>query len=224
MSLVPNYTTFYPEYSRRSRGTKTRGLLTKTGNMASPTLQFIPTPQRSTNYLLKVLHSEAPKTMAASFLNFSPFWGNKGEWEAQQWQLTHSLKSVCLGYFSSHVPHSKLGLSGGRGSQAVPMRAWWHFDHHQMLLLPVITGWQTAGRSLGFATHSSQWVRTPALPLLVFVATKPFVFWDREGRWQKLQLNGILYSMVRGSHSSKTAWAPSLDDRQSSFVIPVKAV
>lgn len=79
MPLVPNYTIFYPVCSRGRRGTKTKGLLTKTGNMGTPTLQIIPASQRSPNYLLRELHLQAPKAMAASILQFSPFWGNKGQ-------------------------------------------------------------------------------------------------------------------------------------------------
>lgn len=64
--------------------------------------------------------------------------------------------------------------------------------------------------------------RTPPSPFLVLLL--PNLLWTERGRWQKLQLNGILCSMVGGSHSRKTARAPSLDDRQSSFLVPVRSV
>lgn len=84
----------------------------------------------------------------------------------------------------------------------------------ELSLLRVILDWLPAGRWLGFAGESSLWVsRTSALLFLVLAANQTSMFGSRKERWQKLQVNGILYSVVRGFHSRKTAWPPSLVDR-----------
>lgn len=89
-------------------------------------------------------------------------------------------------------------------------------------LLHIIPGWLTAGRPFGFATDSSLWVsRTSALHFLGLTATQTLVFGDKEGRWWKLQVNGILYSLVRGFHSRKRSQPPSVGDKAPFFFLGV---
>jgi len=58
---VPNYTTLHPVCSWGRRGTKTTGLLPRTGNTGevgeSHHCPDIPAPKSSMNHLLSVLHS-----------------------------------------------------------------------------------------------------------------------------------------------------------------------